>query len=469
MINGNDLIRMGLKQGPIFATAMKALKDVDLETIEVSFTTMIDDPSLFVTHPILAPIAQVLVEQNKVVIPTKVKLNDVGCPTFVYGREIIEDGALEQIDIASRLPIAVHAALMPDAHSGYGLPIGGVWATNNVVVPYAVGLDIGCRMQLSVFDIPESESYDMHDRLVNILEANTIFGVGHAMDIKITHPVLEHEAFQIPELKKKNVLEKAIRSLGTSGAGNHFVEFGITTMPDTGKKYLSVLSHSGSRGVGSTIGEVYTKIAMEKCQLEDKAKYLAWLSLDDQDGKDYWSAMTMAGAFAKANHDIIHSRIEHALAVRKIARFENFHNFAWKEMWNGHEVIVHRKGATPAGLGVEGLIPGSNTTNTYIVRGKGNADTLCSSSHGAGRKMSRNEATETFTMEEFRANLKNAGVTLIGGSLDECSMAYKDIDEVMSYQKDSVEAIGAFRPWVVRMAEEDKKPWQKKNNKEEQE
>ena len=422
---------------------------------------MIDTPVAYVDHPVLSGIAKALVEERKVPVVVYKELNKEPCPLRVYGIGIIETGALSQINIASRLPVSVKAALMPDAHSGYGLPLGGVLATDNSVIPYAVGLDIGCRMQMSVFDIPESATSQMHDYLVGVLNSNTIFGVGQPMDVDIGHPVLQDEAFDIPALKRMKLLENAKRSLGTSGAGNHFVEFGITTMPETGRRCLAVLSHSGSRGVGAKIGEVYTKIAMDKCGLEEQAKYLAWLSLDDEDGKEYWSAMTMAGAFAKANHDIIHSRIEHALGVVKIARFENFHNFAWKEIVNGQEVIVHRKGATPAGLGTVGLIPGSNSTPTYIVRGKGNLDSMCSSSHGAGRKMSCTVARNTFTMEQFRENLREAGVTLIGGSLDECSMAYKNIDEVMQYQTELVDAIGSFDPWIVRMAEENKKPWEK--------
>jgi tRNA-splicing ligase RtcB (3'-phosphate/5'-hydroxy nucleic acid ligase) len=461
MINGKDLIEMGLAPGKIFQIAIKALKDSDKNLITKPFSEMLNDPFLFIEHPVLSTVAKALIENSKALESTIIHLNNEKCPTFIYGKEIIEQGAIKQIENASRLPISVHAALMPDAHAGYGLPIGGVLATRNSVIPYAVGLDIGCRMQLSVFNISELESKDKHDQLVDILMENTVFGVGKTTTEKIDHPILNNEFFNIPKLKNNNIHEKAICYLGTSGSGNHFVEFGFTTMPDSKEKFLSVLSHSGSRGVGSVIGEIYTKIAMENCQLEEEAKYLAWLSLDEQNGKDYWNAMTLAGAFAKANHDVIHSRIEKALGINRIARYENFHNFAWRETHDGNEVIVHRKGATPAGKGVVGLIPGSNTTNTYIVSGKGNKDTLCSSSHGAGRKMSRTVAKNTFTMEEFRYNLKSAGVTLLGGSVDECSMAYKDIDEVMQYQKDIVTAIGCFRPWIVRMADEQKKPWEK--------
>lgn len=223
---------------------------------------------------------------------------------------------------------------------------------------------------------------------------------------------------------------------------------------------LAVLSHSGSRRIGQEVAKAYTKIAMDKRRLPQEGKHLAWLGLDEESGQEYWQAMEMAGDFAQACHDIIHERLRRALAAKKVCDFENHHNFAWKETLGGRAVIVHRKGATPAGAGVMGLIPGSMTTMTYLVRGKGDDRSISSSSHGAGRLMSRSEAKQKFTMAQVRENLEAAGVTLIGGSVDECSMAYKDIDKVMEAQSDLVEIYGKFRPFVVRMAGEETKPWE---------
>jgi tRNA-splicing ligase RtcB len=223
---------------------------------------------------------------------------------------------------------------------------------------------------------------------------------------------------------------------------------------------LALLSHSGSRGVGFAVAREYTKIAMDKRRLPDEAKHLAWLTLEESEGQEYWQAMEMSGAFAKACHDIIHERIRQALGVNEFTRFENHHNFAWKEQVDGRDVIVHRKGATPAGKGVPGLIPGSMTTETFVCLGKGNAESMNSSSHGAGRLMSRKAAKEKYTMADLRANLAAAGVTLVGGSVDECSMAYKDIKTVMDAQKDLVEIRGVFKPFLVRMANAEKKHWE---------
>ena len=464
MITSKELKEWGLTPGPVFKVAMDTLgkpnENFGTPEVGVSFTQMLVHPDLFVEHPLLAPIAKFLVCERASKIKKEISLNKDSCPVQIYGADIIEKEALKQIGVASKLPISIQAALMPDAHSGYGLPIGGVLATDNAVIPYAVGLDIGCRMQMSVFDIDEANLPDQ-DFLSSVLMDNTVFGVGCVSE-NIEHSVLEESAFtEIPMLKKLNLRDKARAQIATSGGGNHFCEFGITTMPNTGKPCLAILSHSGSRGVGYAIGDNYTKLAMDKCRLPKEAQELAWLSLDDEDGQEYMEAMELAGRFSKACHDIIHFKIEKALQAKRIARFENFHNFAWREIIDGRNAIVHRKGATPAGLGVVGLIPGSNTTRTYIVDGNGNADSIFSSSHGAGRAMSRKAAKEKFTMEQFRENLKNAGVILLGGSLDECSMAYKDIEKVMEYQKELVTPIGWFKPWIVRMAEESLKPWEK--------
>jgi tRNA-splicing ligase RtcB len=171
--------------------------------------------------------------------------------------------------------------------------------------------------------------------------------------------------------------------------------------------------------------------------------------------------MNLAGDYSKACHDIIHGRILKAMGSRATGMFENHHNFAWKEVVDGRNVIVHRKGATPAGVGDVGLIPGSMTTATYVVTGKGDLGSMSSSSHGAGRMMSRAKAKETFTASAMRKNLEDAGVTLLGGGLDECSMAYKDIEQVMASQADLVSVVGRFKPLVVRMADEQAKPWEK--------
>ena len=466
MITGKDLMEWGMQPGPVFKTALKVLvpnpKGFSKDQIGAQIKFILNEPELWVKSNVswCASIAQaVVVARQKVDEKKGTEINITGCPVSIFGESMIEPGAIRQINVAAKLPISVRAACMPDSHEGYGLPIGGVLATDNAVIPYAVGVDIGCRMQMSVFDFPGGFVKGQRDRLANILMANTVFGMGVDIDCKVTHPILDSDDFDMGRLQGMHLREKAIKQLGTSGVGNHFVEFGVLEHPDWKEPKLALLSHSGSRGVGFAIANLFTKIAMEKRCLPDDAKHLAWLLLSEDEGVEYWRAMELAGAFAKACHDVIHRRIEHALGEKRLATFDNHHNFAWKEKLGGRDVIVHRKGATPAGLGVSGLIPGSMTTPTYLCVGKGNEDSMCSSSHGAGRAMSRKAAKQKYTMSQLRANLESAGVTLIGGSIDECSMAYKDINKVMEAQKDLVEIRGVFQPVVVRMAGEEKKSW----------
>lgn len=374
-----------------------------------------------------------------------------------YGLQQIGQGAQDQMDTAMRLPVTVAGALMPDAHRGYGLPIGGVLAIENAVIPYGVGVDIGCRMCLSVYDI--SPSYIEHNRhkLNAMIKENTRFGK-RVFDRPFEDEILDRKEFKeisiVRQLKKK-----AYDQLGSSGSGNHFVEFGVVEIKEHHDdlnlppgQYLSILSHSGSRGLGAQIAQHFTRIAMDKCYLPNEAKHLAWLGLDTEEGMEYWLAMNLAGDYASACHNQIHRRLGAALGESPICIVENHHNFAWKEkLADGREVVVHRKGATPAGKGVLGVIPGSMTAPGFIVRGKGSPLSLNSASHGAGRQLSRRKARSSITKNELKKILKSQDVDLIGGGLDEAPMAYKDIHEVMRHQHKLVDVLGTFRPKIVRM------------------
>ncbi|HMQ48723.1 MAG TPA: RtcB family protein [Saprospiraceae bacterium] len=379
-------------------------------------------------------------------------------PFAVFGQEHIEAGAMNQMYLAMRLPIAVEGALMPDAHQGYGLPIGGVLATEKSVIPYGVGVDIGCRMCLSLFDLPVQHLLEKRDFFAGLLQAHTRFGQ-QAFDRPLDDPIFEQDAFRYLKIARDN-RDKAWKQIGSSGGGNHFVEFGKSTISDANNSlgiptgdYLAVLSHSGSRGLGAKIAQYYTSIAMKQSQLPKEASHLAWLMLDSQAGHEYWSAMNLAGDYATACHDHIHRRLAKALGEKAIARVENHHNFAWKEqLADGREVIVHRKGATPAGKGVLGVIPGSMTAPGYIVQGRGHIGSLNSASHGAGRVLSRGAAKKSLTEKLLKEHLRQHHVSLIGGGLDEAPMAYKDIHAVMAAQSDLVDIIGTFQPVVVRMA-----------------
>jgi tRNA-splicing ligase RtcB len=255
----------------------------------------------------------------------------------------------------------------------------------------------------------------------------------------------------------------ALDQIGTSGTGNHFVEWGMFELqrPDErlqleAGKYLALLSHSGSRGVGFKIADTYSKLAMNLHPTLDKAvRHLAWLSLDSEAGQEYWVAMELAGRFASANHYVIHHRVAEAVGLREVAVVENHHNFAWKETTSdGREVIVHRKGATPAAVGVLGVIPGSMGDAGYVVRGRGVSESLNSASHGAGRQMSRRGALDKITKTARDQYLRERGVTLLGGGLDESPQAYKPIEQVIAAQHDLVEIVGKFTPKLVLMADE---------------
>jgi tRNA-splicing ligase RtcB len=215
--------------------------------------------------------------------------------------------------------------------------------------------------------------------------------------------------------------------------------------------YVGLLTHSGSRGLGANIAAHYTALAKKLRRLPGEAANLAWLNLDEDAGREYWLAMNLAGDYASANHHIIHEKIAKALGHNPLRMVENHHNFAWKEKWEGREVIVHRKGATPAGEGVLGIIPGSMTAPGYIVKGKGLEASVNSASHGAGRKMSRTKAMQSITQSQLNDVLKKHGVKLLGAGLDEAPFAYKDIEVVMQSQESLVDVVGKFTPKIVKM------------------
>jgi len=193
-------------------------------------------------------------------------------------------------------------------------------------------------------------------------------------------------------------------------------------------------------------------LAMKETPLPTEAKHLAWFDLESDLGAQYWMSMNLAGDYASACHHVIHDRMAVGLRSQALVRIENHHNFAWRELdAGGVERIVHRKGATPAGKGVLGIIPGSMTEPGFIVRGRGVRASLSSASHGAGRQMSRTQAKKTLQRDDWAAQLKAKGVTLLGAGLDEAPDAYKDIHEVMAAQVDLVDVLGSFQPQIVRM------------------
>jgi len=459
-LRGKDIRNIGYPEGPVISVAINVMekhyKHSTQEDALGVLKSILEQPAQYTSDETLGKIAEALM-RKELTEGAELMLNKAGVDFNVFGSEHIEQSAMHQMYIAAKLPVAVAGALMPDAHSGYGLPIGGVLATHSAVIPYGVGVDIGCRMCLSIFDIDVKDLNGKEKYFTRELIEATVFGSGATLPTPADDAVLERKEFaEIPLLK--GLHGKAWKQLGTSGSGNHFAEFGIVELAEKDAilgveagTYVGLLTHSGSRALGANIAAHYTKIAKEKRRLPQEAANLAWLDLNEEEGMEYWLAMNLAGDYASACHHVIHATIVKQLGRQPLKMVENHHNFAWKEMYDGKEVIVHRKGATPAGKDVLGIIPGSMTAPGFIVKGKGQLASINSASHGAGRKMSRTAALNSITHNALREALQKHDVKLIGGGLDEAPFAYKDIEVVMQSQKNLVDVLGSFTPKIVRM------------------
>ncbi|BDS13682.1 RtcB family protein [Aureispira anguillae] len=457
-LRGKDLAAIGYTETEIRSLAMllvgKGYKYTSKAEKIAILKAVIKTPHNYIQDKIMGPVAIKLIDQQ-----AKVATYTFTDKTFqIYGADGIAENAKSQMQQAMRLPVSVNGALMPDAHHGYGLPIGGVLATENAIIPYGVGVDIGCRMCLSIFDAKESYLEQNKSQLKKIIQNNSRFGRSTFEDNK-----REDAIFDRPEFREigliRSLLDKAYSQIGSSGGGNHFVEFGLVKINDINNDlnlpvgtYLALLTHSGSRGFGAKIANTYTNIAIKKRNLPKAVAHLSWLYMNEQEGQEYWLAMNLAGDYASACHHHIHRRVQKALGIKELRRIENHHNFAWKEqLKDGRSVYVHRKGATPAHQGQWGIIPGSMTAPAFIVRGLGNSASINSAAHGAGRAFSRRKAKESFTKKMLRNELKNKQVELIGAGLDEAPFAYKDIHTVMQAQQDLVQVVAPFYPKIVRM------------------
>ncbi len=382
------------------------------------------------------------------------QLNDQPLPYTIYGD--IDQKALDQMDIAMRLPVAVGGSILPDSHLGYAAPIGSVIKLDRAVSPSMVGYDIACRMTASV--IGTTELLEDKDHLSQCLQDSTHFGLGKAQfrdGITRDHDVMYHPLWD--ELKHLgNLKNKAWDQLGSSGSGNHFANImKVVSLKWTeffpyerGTSVLMLLTHSGSRGTGYKMAQHYMKLATRQTGGRNIPKGYEWLDTQTEDGEEYLAVMNLMGDYAQANHHLIHdSFLQHAGLDGGI-RLENHHNFAWVQ---DDGSVVHRKGATPAHLGQAGLIPGSAGTHSYIVEGLGNGDSLFSSSHGAGRVSSRTKAKENYNADLVNDIKADLDVTWIGVAKDENPLAYKDIDEVMDAQSELVEPIAKMTPVIVVM------------------
>lgn len=369
-------------------------------------------------------------------------------PIKVWAREL-EPGAMSQAINLANFPFAFHhVALMPDVHEGYGMPIGGVLATEGVIIPNAVGVDIGCGVIACKTDIQEINQAEIK-KLLKRTKESIPMGFQHHQK-----PQVWHGFEQAPKIKIiQQELASARCQLGSLGGGNHFIEL---QKGDDG--HLWLMLHSGSRNLGLKVAKHYNQVAKKingKSTAPIPVEYdLAFLPMDSQEGEEYFAAMSFCLDFAKANRGLLANRFYEIFAeITGSQRIEQqvdiHHNYAAPETHFGRKVIIHRKGATSAKEKELGIIPGSMGTPSYLVEGLGNPESFMSCSHGAGRAMSRREANKKISAEA--ANRSMEGIMFSGwrGDYSEAPMAYKDIEIVMESQRDLVRPRVKLKPLAV--------------------
>ena len=372
--------------------------------------------------------------------------------------EQIEDSALQQIRNLSELPfIFRHVAVMPDCHFGMGATVGSCIPTLRAIIPAAVGVDIGCGMiavktPLVQDDLPE----DLSDLRKAVEEQIPLSAGRYNRSVKKTaRERVEQLESQAAELDRLDFYDKVDRNwrkqLGSLGSGNHFIEI-VLDEEDSVWAFL----HSGSRGIGNRLATLHIKTAkalMEKWYINLPDADLAYLVEDTPEFDDYMTDLLWAQDFARLNRDEMIERVLKILQYRfgefdEVERIQCHHNFTQREHHFGKNVLVSRKGAIEAREGQLGLIPGSMGTASYVVRGKGNAASLNTAPHGAGRSLSRNKARGSFTMEDFDQYMEGIEVRRSEAFLDELPGAYKDIDLVMEQSRDLVDVVHTFRQIV---------------------
>lgn len=393
----------------------------------------------------------------------KLKMKSLSAYTLVGQHD---QETMNQIHMVSKLPVTLNAALMPDGHVGYAMPIGGVADLKDAISPSLVGNDIGCAMQLTILSETVDEFQAMIPALFQIMKEQTVFGIGKTMDQDHS----EHEIFQDPRWyidPVKNFKSLAISQLGTSGSGNHFVELVIgqclvddSYLPMT---FGALLSHSGSRGLGQAIAKHYQDRAKKYTRhIADVPSGYEWLDIHSQEGRDYHSAMLLAVRYSMANHDVIHRKIllkarqELGLKPRH-SLYECTHNYAQcmplSNSPAGQINVRHRKGAIDTTCTKIGIIPGSMGTASYLVLGLGHKNTLESASHGAGRNFSRTEAKKRTSPKAIKDFMDKRGILYNCLPLDESPFAYKDIDKIIKQQVDigMIQSIAHMTPVAVVM------------------
>jgi tRNA-splicing ligase RtcB len=385
---------------------------------------------------------------------------------FTNGLEIklwtddIEKGAYKQILNLANHPYAIkHIAIMPDCHEGFGMPIGGVMATTGVVIPNAVGVDIGCGMSAVRTSLTEISTNDLKSTLSRIRSVIPLGFKHHNRsqgDHRMPDPVvLGFDPMELPVVSRE--YESALKQVGTLGGGNHFIEI---QKGDDG--FIWIMIHSGSRNIGKQVADYYNRkaVSLNREAGEDYGPRteLAWLRIDSKTGDDYLNEMQYCIVFGMCNRYLMMERIVDLFEDHFKSGFScgdpiNIaHNYAAIENHFGEDLVVHRKGATKASKGLKGIIPGSQGTKSYIVEGKGNPESFESCSHGAGRLMSRNQAIKNLDLQEEIRRLDNLNIIHSirnRSDLDEAPSAYKNVNEVMALQTDLVDVLVKLSPLAV--------------------
>ena len=370
----------------------------------------------------------------------------------------VEESAMQQIENLCTLPFLYHhLAIMPDVHAGMGMPIGGVLACVDAVIPNAVGVDIGCGM------CAVKTNWRVEDISADVLRKQIMRGIRERIPLGMDHHKERQDESYLPQghdIDKLTVVKaqyiSAQRQVGTLGGGNHFIE-----LQRDEQGMLWIMIHSGSRNLGKQVGDHYNKLAVmlnERWHSMVKPELrLAFLPLRTQEFNDYWAEMQYCVEFALCNRRLMMERIQEVIAdALPGIEFEPMiniaHNYAAWEHHYGKNVIVHRKGATLAREGIVGIIPGSQGTASYIVEGLGNPDSFNSCSHGAGRLMSRTAAVKTLSLEDEVKKLNDQGIVHAIRSqrdLEEAAGAYKDIEQVINNELDLVKILTRLLPIAV--------------------
>jgi tRNA-splicing ligase RtcB (3'-phosphate/5'-hydroxy nucleic acid ligase) len=380
-------------------------------------------------------------------IPIKLWLNEV------------EEGALKQAKNLANLPFSFrHIAIMPDCHEGFGMPIGGVLATSGVIIPNAVGVDIGCGMCAIKTSLPDIGK-DVLKKIVGEVKQSIPLGFKHHKE-RQDHRLMpeDYDLDAIPVTARE--YNSALRQIGTLGSGNHFIEF-----QKGSDGHIWIMIHSGSRNIGKQVADHYNRLAGRLNEQwgspQTKTMQLAYLPVDSDEGQVYISEMNYCIDFAFANRKHMATRVAEIISELTGCEFLDIegqeminiaHNYAAQEKHFERDVFVHRKGATRAGKGQLGIIPGSQGAQSYIVRGKGIAESFESCSHGAGRVMGRKEAMRRLDLQTERKKLEEKGVLHslhTPRDLDEAASCYKNIDEVMRNQNDLVDIVIELQPLAV--------------------